>query len=60
MPAEHLITTGFEAKTMRQCIENWLYTHDMQIRVDASLELRKRFAKVFPRPDWVKHRSSVP
>lgn len=44
--------TGFENKPLRTVVENWLYTDDMDTRVAASLELRNRFSKTWPRPDW--------
>jgi len=49
MPSE----TGFERKTMRQCIENWLYA-DIVTATYAESELRKRFEKAFPEPEWAK------
>lgn len=49
MPTE----TGFEHKTLRQVIENWLYA-DIITAFYAEAELRKRFAKSFPEPEWAK------
>jgi hypothetical protein len=44
--------TGFEQKTLRVVIENWLYHEDLGIVMDAATELRRRFSKTFPRPAW--------
>jgi hypothetical protein len=44
--------TGFEDKLLRTVIENWLYTTDMDLRVDAAVELRKRLMKTYPKPAW--------
>lgn len=46
--------TGFEGKTLKSVIQNWLYNPDMDIVVDASREMRRRFSKSWPRPDWLK------
>lgn len=54
MPEE--IVTGFERKTLNVVIQNWLYTEDMDTRIAAALEMRKRFLtyKAFAKPAWAK------
>lgn len=46
--------TGFEGKSLRVIIENWLYTGDEATRVAAALELRKFFRRTFQCPEWAK------
>ena len=48
-----LHVTGFEKKSLRVVIENWLYTEDLSVLMDATSELRRRFRKTFPRPAWM-------
>lgn len=45
--------TGYEEKSLRTVIENWLYNPDKDARVWALVELRLRFTKTFPRPDYL-------
>ncbi len=46
--------TGFEGKSLKAIIINWLYHPDFQTRVDAMIELRKHFRRVWPMPDWMR------
>lgn len=46
--------TGFEGKPLKVVIINWLYNDDLATLMDASSELRKRFKRAFPKPDWAK------
>lgn len=46
------IITGFEGKSLKTTIINWLYTKDINIRVDASLEMRRYFLRIWKKPDW--------
>lgn len=45
-------TTGFESKPLKVVILNWLYAEDLSVIMDATSELRKRFKRAFPRPEW--------
>lgn len=45
--------TGYEDKTLKVIILNWLYHPTPADRISAGAELRKRFLKAHPRPDWL-------
>lgn len=58
MPIPHIDReTGYEHKSLRAVIENWLYNQDVRERIRASAEVRKRFTKTFPTPSWVKEQT---
>lgn len=57
-PLEDRIT-GYEGKILRVVIENWLYHPDAKERIIAGTEIRKRFHKTFPTPDWLKEKSNA-
>jgi hypothetical protein len=46
--------TGFERKTLRVTIENWLYHPDVKVRIAAATEVRARLSKSFPRPSYLQ------
>lgn len=52
-PTQELAPTGFESKSFKTIIENWLYHPEFQVRVDAMIEMRKRFRKTYKFPDWM-------
>ena len=52
MKAQPALETGFEGKSLRCVIENWLYNQDTGVLFMASLELRRRLQRTFPRPSW--------
>jgi hypothetical protein len=54
LPPQFGRETGYEGKTLRVVIENWLYHPEVKERICASAELRKRLQKAFPVPSWVK------
>ncbi len=53
MPTEE--PTGFEEKTLKAVILNWLYNdEDPIVWLSAHRELRKRLRKAHPKPDWAR------
>lgn len=48
------VETGFEQKSLRCVIENWLYNPDTKVLFMSSFELRRRLMKAFRRPDWAQ------
>lgn len=47
-------STGYEGKTLKAVVDNWLYHPVFHERISAGNEVRKRFLVRFPRPDWFK------
>ena len=52
-PQPDLGPTGFEEKSFKTTIENWLYHPEFQVRLSAMIELRKRFRKTYKFPEWM-------
>lgn len=50
--------TGYEDKTLKTVILNWLWHPTPADRIAAGSELRKRMIKHHPRPEWLPERTT--